>query len=114
MQMPKFLPWAARQAGISEAEAAALWRQASAEATYFTGEREGAEFSSLAVECFLELLDGQPAYAAAEVATHDAEPCWVARHQTRMAEHVFNSTESLMRSWLSLLPQAGNRHEAAC
>lgn len=113
MQMPKFLPWAARQAGISEAAAAALWRQASAEAAYFTGESEGPEYANLAVECFLELLDGKPAHAAAEGAADAAEPCWVATHQTRMAEHFMNSTECLMRSWLAFLPNAGGRQGAA-
>ena len=113
MQMPKFLPWAARQAGISEAEAAALWRQASAEAAYFTGEREGSEFSNLAVECFLELLDGEPGLIAPEVLEHAAEPGWMARHQTWMAEHVLNSSASLMCSWLAPWQNLGERREAA-
>jgi hypothetical protein len=113
MQIPKFLPWAARQAGISEAEAAALWRQATAEAEHFTGEREGSEFSALAVECFLELLDGKPGYVAPTDAGCATEAAWMTRHQTRMAEHFLNSSASVFLSWLAPWQNLGGRKEAA-
>ena len=113
MQIPKFLPWAARQAGISDAEAEALWRQASAEAEHFTGEREGPEFSNLAVECFLELLDGRPGYVVPADSERPAEAAWLARHQTRMAEHFLDSSASLFLSWLAPWQNLGGRKEAA-
>lgn len=113
MQTPKFLPWAARKAGISDAEAAALWQHATAEAEYFTGERDGADFCNLAIECFLELLDGQPGYITADVSAGNVDAGWLAQHQTRMSEHVLHAGESLFRSWLASWQSFGKHREAA-
>lgn len=58
-QLPLQLPWLARQAGLSDLRAKALWLEASAQAARQCGNRNSPEFSQLAMERLRALMDAE-------------------------------------------------------
>lgn len=59
MNTPMYLPWLARKAGISDAQALELWHEALRHATDLTGWVGGPDYWAAAHERLLELTDAE-------------------------------------------------------
>lgn len=98
MQAPKILPWVAKRAGISEELALKLWRRAVGEAEYLSGQTAGSEFSGLAVERFLSLVEDEIS-PAPSLLNPAPQLSWLCRHQTRVSLLSLLAAQNTYRIW---------------
>lgn len=101
MRSPKILPWIAKRAGISETLALKLWRRAVGEAENLSGQTEGAEFSGLAIERFLAIVEDEAGALRDEKLVPAPQVGWVWRHQTRMSMLSLMAAQNTYRFWQS-------------
>ncbi len=98
MQAPKILPWVAKRAGISEELALKLWRRAVGEAEYLSGQTAGSEFSGLAVERFLSLVEDETS-PAPSLLNPAPQLSWLCRHQTRVSLLSLLAAQNTYQIW---------------
>lgn len=98
MQAPKILPWVAKRAGISEELALKLWRRAVGEAEHLSGQTAGSEFSGLAVERFLCLVEDETS-PAPSLLNPAPQLSWLCRHQTRVSLLSLLAAQNTYRIW---------------
>ena len=98
MQAPKILPWVTKRAGISEELALKLWRRAVGEAEYLSGQTAGSEFSGLAVERFLGLVEDETS-PAPSLLNPAPQLSWLCRHQTRVSLLSLLAAQNTYRIW---------------
>ncbi|MFV0370595.1 MAG: hypothetical protein ACK5JI_02970 [Azonexus sp.] len=99
MQAPKILPWIAKRAGLSEELALKLWRRAVGEAEYLSGQTAGSEFSGLAVERFLSLVEDEAGPPAPSLLSPAPQLSWLWRHQTRVSLLSLMAAQNTYRYW---------------
>ena len=99
MKAPKILPWIARKAGISDELALKLWRRAISEAEYLTGKAEGSEYWGLAVERFLDIVEGEVGRTPQYGLTPAPKVSWMWRHQSRMSLLSLTAAQNACRFW---------------
>jgi hypothetical protein len=99
MQSPKILPWIAKRAGISEELALKLWRRAVGEAETLTGQSSGAEFSGLAIERFLAIVEDEADTQSAAKLSPAPQLSWLWRHQTRMSLLSLMAAQNTYQFW---------------
>ena len=99
MKAPKILPWIARKAGISDELALKLWRRAASEAEYLTGKAEGSEYSDLAVERFLSIVEDEAGQTPQYSLTPAPKISWMWRHQSRMSLLSLMAAQNAYRFW---------------
>jgi len=101
MRAPKILPWIAHKAGLSEALALKLWRRAAGEAEELTGCCNSSEYFHLAVERFIDLVEGESDAAMARSAPAQPQVSWMWRHQNRMSQLNLLAAQNTYRLWQS-------------
>lgn len=99
MKAPKILPWIARKAGITDELALKLWRRAISEAEYLTGQAEGSEYWSLAIERFLAIVEDEAGKAPGYGLAPAPQTSWMWRHQTRMSKLSLLAAQNAYRFW---------------
>lgn len=121
MKTPMILPWVAHKAGLSEAEARALWQRAQDEAATLCQQRDGGDFASQALERLLTLAKiDHDTLPRETTGTTDQAPCppcftgvalpaayaeaapnmsWIWGHQGRMAQFGLTAAVNATKFW---------------
>lgn len=108
--LPKLLPWLARRAGVSDALAARLWRRATQEAEVITGCTQCSEFSGIAMDRFLNLLEVE---TNGDAEFEPSKHAWIWRHQQRMARSIGVGAINVTRVW-NQMARAFNHRGGNC
>lgn len=101
MRAPKILPWIAHKAGISEELALKLWRRAAGEAEELTGCCNSSDYFHLAVERFIDLVEGESATGIGRDTPAHQQVGWLWRHQNRMSQLNLLAAQNTYRLWQS-------------
>src|SRR5574343_4048 len=113
MKAPKFLPWIARKAGISDALALKLWRRALSESEYLTGSTSSPEYWGMAVERFLGLAEDEAETPQECQLVLAPRLTWFVQHQNRVSMLSLLAAQNTYRLWQNTMESFNPLRQAA-